>query len=138
MKLKLPSLMEQALVQLAIQGLQLEPGRWARTRMDTRFTTDPVRVCACGALLIAAGKTPDQIRGMTGEQVLRAVAKRRGITLAQAVALNNGFEGMPNYRFDNEARGAAIIIPGPLDKTWYAVGKSLRRAWQKKTQGTWA
>lgn len=65
------------------------------------------RVCICGAIALA--ENPKNGRG-----ILRAIAKKYGITEQQAASLSDGFEGN-HYRWDQQAAA--------LDRDWYRIGR---------------
>ena len=114
------------------RGIKLEPEHFANSDNSYEKT-----VCLCGSVLVATGTPFNDIEyEMTGEEIIQLVAKRLGITVAQAASLNNGFEGVP-FRGDKPSqwdpstvRGAQLIVK-KFDHKWYTIGKAFRRQWEK-------
>lgn len=114
-----------AAVKAALQfGASVESGHWLNRSSDGRIT----RVCACGAVLAALGipKTTDI---ESGPSVIRAVARKLKITVDQAVSLNNGFEGSSQH--EHYAHGAGALGWRVIDRTWFNVGRAIRRYAEK-------
>lgn len=112
----------------ALRGNQIEPGQFARTGYDGVLP----KVCLCGSVLAATGISVEELENRDGDGVIRAVAKKLGITLKQAASLNNGFEDISK----NEVHVVGTNWYGkedksPLskgvDKEWFKIGKNLRK-----------
>jgi len=112
-----------------MRGVKVKPNHFATSLGN--------HVCLCGAVLHAVNGPISGIEQMNGVQIIKAVAKKLGITYDQAISLNNGFEGRPIT--DLVARGAEWdedferFLAKRIDKTWYTTGKSLRRQYEKAT-----
>lgn len=112
----------------ALQGNKIEPGSFA-VKVDIDDDTEiRGKVCLCGSVLVATGVDIDTISDLSGEGIIRAVAKKLGITLKQAASLNNGFEAIEV----NDSTAGAYFEYGkdPLekgvDKQWFKIGTQLR------------
>lgn len=106
-----------AVAEMAMRGIRVKPGTWR----------DGNEVCLCGAVLLATDAGGVLEGG--GEGIIRAVAKKLGITVKQAASLNNGFEGA---RINlGHATAAYDITLEKVDRKWYTIGKAFRRRWEK-------
>jgi hypothetical protein len=113
---------EQAIWTMAFRGLQVQPNYWG---IDI---ATPSSVCLCGALLAATGASLQRGDGLDiGTKILAAVAAHFGITLGQAAALNNGFEGLAFTA--RHTHGALGVVPAKA-RQWYDLGKAFRKRWQ--------
>lgn len=110
---------------VALRGYRIVPGKFA----DSEDSNGP-RVCLCGSILLATGvvKTASLLEEYEGPEIIRMVARRLKISVAQAGSLNNGFEGYPRVR----VKGAADLGDIELDKEWYRIGKAFRRQWERR------
>lgn len=83
---------------------------------DKTPMTDEQTVCICGA--IALSENPKN-----GAGILRAIAKKFGISAAQAASLSDGFEGWTETEGD-----PAMGYPKRYvhDKVWYRIGRKWR------------
>lgn len=108
-------------------GIKLMTGNWIVRGPEGNVT----EVCACGAILAALGIPQKVIDHKNyeseGSQVIRAVAKKLGITLDQAISLNNGFEDAG--RGLTYAHGAydLKLQEDRADAVWYSLGMTLRK-----------
>jgi hypothetical protein len=112
--------LQDALVTMALRGIPVKPHNFHHEG----------HVCLCGAVLAATGMPLDGYDfGLDGEEIIRRVARRLGITIAQAASLNNGFEGEPITA--KVVVGASGLTVKPNDRKWYTIGKTIRRQYQK-------
>ncbi len=73
---------------------------------------DDQEVCICGAVALAENPT-------TRTGVIAAVARKLGITCAQAASLSDGFEDMEP--------GSSWAGRYTVDKAWYRIGRKWRQ-----------
>lgn len=112
---------ESKVAAAALRGVTVQPGYWE----------DEGHVCLCGAVLVAVGVPVSEFgTAMSGADIIRAVSRRLRISITQAIALNNGFEGAPIHQ-----RGAVgaewLRARDPIDRVWYRVGRAMRRKWEQ-------
>lgn len=134
-KLKGEAGLYQAVSISAARGYKIEPGRFGDEYRDDTTDTITTRVCMCGSVLAATGMPVDEIETMGGENILKAVAKRLGITLKQAASLNNGFEDVSKVDSKHEIAGVCYSedenpLRKGVDTKWYNIGKELRKEYE--------
>lgn len=116
-----------AVTRAMLAGKHVEPGTFIEQQYDGVKT----KVCLCGSVLIAAGVSEDELVGMNGENIIKKVARKLGITLKQAASLNNGFEATGKSARDTA--GAYFSdrkepLAKGVDSYWYGIGNKLRKA----------
>lgn len=119
----------EAVAKAAVMGCKIKPGTFAEVSEDYEDVAYK-NVCLCGAILVASGVKAREIEDglwndWSGENIIRAVAKKLGITVKQAASMNNGFESWDDPDVVG-AEGLNDIMGRGVDRAWFKVGKELR------------
>lgn len=116
---KLEARIEDAVGRARALGYKLvAQGSWGVKHGDFGWVPEKgePEVCICGAIALAENPK-------NGAGILRAIAKKYGITVAQAASLSDGFE---NLREGSGDPDAGYPKKYEHDSVWYRIGKKWR------------